>query len=302
MDMQDLILISTSSKNPETKNTLSHFVKTADMQMHSWLAEGEYGQWAVECFLKTDHFLKTNGGAVSSIRNIANSMQLDINLISEKNRRKKILLADMDSTLIKGESLDEIAAKVGIGEEIANITRQSMRGELDFNQSIMKRVAMLKGIKEDILLEIIEETHLNNGASLLAPTMKKSGAFCYIVSGGFDFLTIPIAQKIGFDGSFSNKLEITNSHLTGNVIPPILGVHAKKEALTQLSKQHNLKSADVAAIGDGANDLEMLEAAGLGVAFEGKQLLRNKIATQLNYTGLTGLLFLQGYTIGDMVS
>ena len=137
---------------------------------------------------------------------------------------------------------------------------------------------------------------------MLAPTMKKSGAFCYIVSGGFDFLTIPIAQKIGFDGSFSNKLEITNSHLTGNVIPPILGVHAKKEALTQLSKQHNLKSTDVAAIGDGANDLEMLEAAGLGVAFEGKQLLRDKIATQLNYTDLTGLLFLQGYTIGDMVS
>ena len=98
MDMQDLILISTSSKNPETKNTLSHFIKTADMQMHSWLAEGEYDQWAVECFLKTDW------GAVSSIRNIANSMQLDINLISEKNRRKKLLLADMDSTLIKGES------------------------------------------------------------------------------------------------------------------------------------------------------------------------------------------------------
>ena len=141
--MQDLILISTSSKNPETKNTLSHFIKTVDMQMHSWLAEGEYGQWAVECFLKTDHFLKTNWGTVSSIRNIANSMQLDINLISEKNRRKKLLLADMDSTLIKGESLDEIGAKVGIGEEIANITGQSMRGELDFNESITKGVAML---------------------------------------------------------------------------------------------------------------------------------------------------------------
>ncbi len=293
--MQDLILISTSSKNPETKNLLTHFIKTADMQMHSWLSEGEYDQWAVECIFKNDRV------AFSSIRKIASSMQLDINLISKKNRRKKLLLADMDSTLIKGESLDEVAAKVGIGKEIANITRQSMRGELDFNQSITRRVAMLKGIKEDILLEIIEETHLNNGASLIAPTMKKSGASCYIVSGGFDFLTIPIAKKISFDGSFSNRLELENSYLTGNIIPPILGVHSKKETLTQLSKQHKIKSADVAAIGDGANDLEMLEAAGLGVAFEGKQLLRDKIATQLNYTDLTGLLFLQGYTINDIV-
>ena len=294
--MQDLILISTSSKNPETKYTMSQFMKTAGGQRHLWLSEGEYDQWAVECFLETD------STELSSICKIANSMHLDINLISKKNRRKKLLLADMDSTLIKGESLDEIAAKVGIGKEIANITRQSMRGEVDFNQSITRRVAMLKGIKEDILLEIIEETHLNNGASLLAPTMKKSGAYCYIVSGGFDFLTIPIARKIGFDGSFSNRLEIENSYLTGNVIPPIFGEHAKKEALTQLSKQHKIKSEDVAAIGDGANDLKMLEAAGLGVAFEGKQLLRDKIATQLNYTDLTGLLFLQGYSIGDIYS
>ena len=147
---------------------------------------------------------------------------------SERNRQKKLLIADMDSTLIIGESLDEIAAKVGKGEEIANITLQSMRGDLDFNQSIAQRVAMLKGTREDILLEIIEETYLNNGASLLAPTMKKRGAFCYIVSGGFDFLTIPIAKKIGFDGSFSNRLEVENSLLTGNVVPPILGAHAKK--------------------------------------------------------------------------
>ena len=294
--MQELILISVSSKNPETKNTVSNFMKIAGMQMHLWLAEGEYDQWAVECYTKTE------SKELSVIRKIANSMQLDINLVKQRNRQKKLLIADMDSTLIIGESLDEVAAKVGKGEEIANITLQSMRGELDFNQSIAQRVAMLKGTREDILLEIIEETYLNNGASLLAPTMKRRGASCYIVSGGFDFLTIPIAKKIGFDGSFSNRLEVENSLLTGNIVPPILGVHAKKEALNQLSKKYKIRNEDVAAIGDGANDLEMLKAAGLGIAFKGKQLLRDKIATHLNYTDLTGLLFLQGYTINDIYS
>ena len=294
--MQELILISVSSKNPETKNTVSNFMKIAGMQMHLWLAEGEHDQWAVECYTKTE------SRELPIIRKIANSMQLDINLVKQRNRQKKLLIADMDSTLIIGESLDEVAAKVGKGEEIANITLQSMRGELDFNQSIAQRVAMLKGTREDILLEIIEETYLNNGASLLAPTMKRKGASCYIVSGGFDFLTIPIAKKIGFDGSFSNRLEVENSLLTGNIVPPILGVHAKKEALNQLSKKYKIRNEDVAAIGDGANDLEMLKAAGLGIAFKGKQLLRDKIATHLNYTDLTGLLFLQGYTINDIYS
>ena len=294
--MQELILISTSSKNPKTKITMSDFMRIAGVRLHTWLAEGEYDQWAAECYSKNKR------SELSSIRKIANSMQLDVNLVSERNRQKKLLIADMDSTLIIGESLDEVALKVGKGEEIANITSQSMRGELDFNQSIALRVAMLKGTREDILSEIIEETYLNNGASLLAPTMKKSGASCYIVSGGFDFLTIPVAKKIGFDGSFSNRLEIENSLLTGNVIPPIFGGHAKKEVLTQLSKKYKIKSKHVAAIGDGANDLEMLEAAGLGVAFQGKQLLRDKISTQLNYTDLTGLLFLQGFTINDIFS
>ena len=294
MDMQDLILISTSSKNPETKHALSQFMETNDVRIHSWLAEGEHNQWAVECFLKPDSIV------LSSIRKIANSMQFDINLIREKNRIKRLLVADMDSTLIKGESLDEIAGKVGVRKEIANITRQSMKGELDFNQSITRRVAMLEGMREDVLLEIIEETHLNNGASLLAPTMKKNGSSCYIVSGGFNFLAIPIAKKIGFDGSFSNRLEINNSLLTGKLIPPILGMHAKKEVLVQLSRRHKLKTEDVIAVGDGANDLEMLGSAGLGVAFKGKQILRDKIATQLQYTDLTGLLFLQGYSINDI--
>ncbi len=294
--MQALILISASAKNPDLKNTLSYFMETVGMTKHRWLAEGENDQWAIEC-----HF-KKEADKITSIRKMGDSLGLDINLINEANRQKKLLLADMDSTLVKGESLDEVAAKAGIGDQIANITLQSMRGELDFNQSIIRRIAMLKGLREEILIEIIAETQLNNGASSLAPTMKKNGAFCYIVSGGFDFLAIPIAKKIGFDGSFSNRLEIENLHLTGNLIPPILDLRAKQETLNYLCEKHDIKSSDVAAIGDGANDLRMLENAGLGVAFQGKPLLREKVETQLNHTDLNGLLFLQGYTNKEICS
>ena len=294
--MQALILISASAKNPDLKNTLSYFMETVGMTKHRWLAEGENDQWAIEC-----HFKKETD-KITSIRKMGDSLGLDINLINEANRQKKLLLADMDSTLVKGESLDEVAAKAGIGDQIANITLQSMRGELDFNQSIIRRIAMLKGLREEILIEIIAETQLNNGASSLAPTMKKNGAFCYIVSGGFDFLAIPIAKKIGFDGSFSNRLEIENLHLTGNLIPPILDLRAKQETLNYLCEKHDIKSNDVAAIGDGANDLGMLKNAGLGVAFQGKPLLREKVKTQLNHTDLTGLLFLQGYTNKEICS
>ena len=294
--MQALILISASAKNPDLKNTLSYFMETVGMTKHRWLAEGENDQWAIEC-----HFKKETD-KITSIRKMGDSLGLDINLINEANRQKKLLLADMDSTLVKGESLDEVATKAGIGDQIANITLQSMRGELDFNQSIIRRIAMLKGLREEILTEIIAETQLNNGASSLAPTMKKNGAFCYIVSGGFDFLAIPIAKKIGFDGSFSNRLEIENLHLTGNLIPPILDLRAKQETLNYLCEKHDIKSNDVAAIGDGANDLGMLKNAGLGVAFQGKPLLREKVKTQLNHTDLTGLLFLQGYTNKEICS
>ena len=294
--MQALILISASAKNPDLKNTLSYFMETVGMTKHRWLAEGENDQWAIEC-----HFKKETD-KITSIRKMGDSLGLDINLINEANRQKKLLLADMDSTLVKGESLDEVATKAGIGDQIANITLQSMRGELDFNQSIIRRIAMLKGLREEILIEIIAETQLNNGASSLAPTMKKNGAFCYIVSGGFDFLAIPIAKKIGFDGSFSNRLEIEDLHLTGNLIPPILDLCAKQETLNYLCEKHDIKSSDVAAIGDGANDLRMLENAGLGVAFQGKPLLREKVETQLNHTDLTGLLFLQGYTNKEICS
>ena len=292
--MQALILISSSNNNSDTRTNLSDFIKANGLGLHRWLAEGEENQWAVECNVRY------NDINIELFRKNGQQFEFDINLISNTNRRKKLLLADMDSTLIKGESLDEIAHKVGVGQEVSKITRQTMNGELDFNQSIIRRVSLLKGVKQSVLDEIIEETVLTSGANLIAPTMKKNGAYCFVLSGGFDFLTSQVAKKIGFDGSFSNSLEIKNSQLTGNINFPIFGMHSKLQTLTNLCNEKNISVKEAAAIGDGANDLEMLKKAGLGVAFNGKPILKKKIKTQLNHTDLVGLLFLQGYDVSEI--
>ncbi|MBT5574719.1 MAG: phosphoserine phosphatase SerB [Alphaproteobacteria bacterium] len=294
--MQDLILITTSSYDAKTHDIISQFANTLNLNEKCWLAKGEFGQWAAE------YTAIKKAPNLTAMRQKADILGLDINIIANHNRQKKLLLADMDSTLICGESLDEVAVKAGIGDKIAAITRQTMQGELDFNQSVTQRVALLNGLSQNILSEIIAETQLTPGAARLAPVMRKNGAFCYIVSGGFDFLTTPIAEKIGFNDSFSNRLEIKDNALTGKIIPPILGQKAKQDKLFQLCKQHMISVEDSLAIGDGANDLEMLTAAGLGIAFNGKPLLRKIIHTQLNHTDLSGLLFLQGYSASQIFS
>lgn len=235
------------------------------------------------------------------LRQHADSTGIDVNLMPAENRRKAILIADMDSTIITSESLDELAVLAGIGEQVATITRRSMAGELDFETALDQRVAMLAGKPKGLINQIIADSKLTDGARVLVQTMRAYGAFCYLISGGFDVLTGPIANECGFHGHHANHLDHDETNIIGTVRKPVLDRKAKVRYLTHYCQLHNVDLAATACIGDGANDLGMLEQAGLGVAFHGKPILREKVALQLNHTNLTGLLYLQGYKLDEFV-
>jgi len=239
--------------------------------------------------------------AFLDLRQHADSDGIDVNLVPAQNRRKAILIADMDSTIITSESLDELAMLAGIGKQVEAITRRSMAGELDFETALDERVAMLAGKPKELIDQIIANSKLTDGARILVQTMRAHGAFCYLVSGGFDVLAGPIAAGCGFHGHHANHLDHDGTIITGTVRKPVLDRQAKVTLLTHYCHLHNIDLAATASIGDGANDLGMLEKAGFGVAFHGKPILRETVALQLNHTNLTGLLYLQGYTLNEFV-
>ena len=239
---------------------------------------------------------------VAKLRKDADAMHVDVNIIPTRNRRKRLLIADMDSTIITSESLDDLARIAGLGNEIAHITAQSMAGKIDFEESIDARVAMLAGKPATLFNKLLDEMTLTDGAVSLVKTMRANGAYCYLVSGGFDFATAHIRDICGFHGDHANHMDISSDLIEGTVRKPILDRNAKANYLRQYCTMHNLTMADTATIGDGANDLEMLRAASFGVAFHGKPILRKHIGLQLNHTDLSGLLYLQGYGEHEFVS
>ena len=266
-----------------------------------WLAPNMAAE--ISCLAADDLFSGNilQNQAFRELRQSADSAGIDVNLVPADNRRKAILIADMDSTIITSESLDELAILAGIGEQVTAITDRSMAGELDFETALDERVAMLAGKPKELIDQIIANSKLTDGARILVQTMRAHGAFCYLVSGGFDFLTGPIAAECGFHGHHANHLDHDETSITGTVRKPVLDRQAKVTYLTNYCKLHNVDLAATASIGDGANDLGMLEHAGFGVAFHGKPILRKTVALQLNHTDLTGLLYLQGYTQDEFV-
>jgi phosphoserine phosphatase len=220
---------------------------------------------------------------------------VDINIVPAENRRKKLLIADMDSTIISVECIDELADFAGVKDHVADITERAMRGELNFEQSINERVALLTDLSETVLEQCyVERISLNPGAKTLVQTMNKIGAMTALVSGGFLYFTSRIAKEAGFQMNQANTLLVNNGKLTGKVAMPILGQQAKLESLHALCKSGGYTPADVLAVGDGANDRSMVEAAGLGVAYHAKQALADIADARLNHSDLTALLALQG--------
>jgi phosphoserine phosphatase len=202
----------------------------------------------------------------------------------------------MDSTMITVECIDELADYAGIKAEVAEVTERAMRGEIDFEGALRSRVALLKGLEETAIdLCRAERVRITPGAGPLVRTMRKAGAYCLLVSGGFTRFAEPVAAEIGFDRAIANSLEVESGRLTGTVGLPIVGAEAKKRALIDTAAERGIDLDDALAVGDGANDIPMIQSAGLGVAYHAKPKVAEAAGARIERSDLTALLFAQGY-------
>jgi phosphoserine phosphatase len=226
-----------------------------------------------------------------------------VDLIAQQaeGRRKRLLIADMDSTIVTSETLDELAGFAGLKDRIAAITKRAMNGELDFESALRERVGMLAGLSVDALQRTWEATELMPGARELVATMRAAGARCALVSGGFTFFTGRVAALVGFHEHHSNTLLEAEGQLTGHVADPILGRNAKLATLKRLAAEEGIGLDATVAVGDGANDLDMIQAAGLGVAFRAKPVVAAAARARVEHADLRALLFAQGYRDGEFV-
>ncbi len=231
------------------------------------------------------------------------AMGIDLAVQEARGRRKHMLLADMDSTMIEQECIDELADIAGIGAHVAAITARAMNGELNFEDALRARVALLKGLDAGVIEQVIaSRISFTPGGDALIATMKAHGAYAALVSGGFTAFTAHVAQTLGFDEHRANTLELDGNALAGRVAEPILGRDAKVAALHEITAQLGLAKTDVIAVGDGANDLGMLKAAGAGVALHAKPVVAAECDLRINHGDLTALLYLQGYRVDDFVT
>jgi phosphoserine phosphatase len=244
--------------------------------------------------LAADFFVES--GDLPSLKADLADLPVDLAVQSVANRRKRLLIADMDSTIINVECLDELADFAGVKEQVSEITERAMRGELAFEGALRERVGMLKGLGVEALQSCYDQrVRLNPGAEILVRTMAKHGARCALVSGGFTFFTSRVAKAAGFHLNRANTLIELDGALTGHVGDPILGKEAKLAALNEETAALGLTPADALAVGDGANDLAMIEAAGLGVAYRAKPIVAAQADAKVDHTDLTTLLYFQGY-------
>jgi phosphoserine phosphatase len=219
---------------------------------------------------------------------------------SDEPRWKRLLVADMDSTIIGQECIDELADYVGLKDKVARITERAMQGEIDFRGALRERVRLLAGLDERELKRCLKErVHLTSGAETLVQTMRAGGASCLLVSGGFLSFAEPVAKTVGFDRVKANRLVFAGGKLSGEVGDPIVDTMAKREALIEARDELNLANSDVMAIGDGANDKLMIEEAGLGIAFKAKPALAEAADAELKHHGLDALLWVQGVSRRD---
>ena len=239
---------------------------------------------------------------LSQLRQLPEADFIDINLLHSAPQVRQLVLCDMDSTIITGESLDELSTLAGIGAEVSAITARAMAGEIDFRDALAERLSLLTGESASLLDQLVADTKAFDGAAELVGTMRAQGATCLLVSGGFTFLTSDIAARFGFNAHFANELALKDGLIAGYAHEPIIDSSAKLRILNDYCKTLSVSHEQVMSLGDGANDIPMLSAAGLGIAWQAKPLVRETIAVQLSHSTLCGPLFLQGLCEKDIVS
>jgi phosphoserine phosphatase len=227
---------------------------------------------------------------------------VDVVVQREAERRRRLLVADMDSTMITVECIDELADYAGLKAEISEVTEQAMRGQLDFESALERRVSLLKGLQEAVLARCHDErVRIMPGAVPLVRTMRKAGAYCVLVSGGFTSFADKVAETIGFDRAVANRLGLADGNIDGTVGRPIVGASAKRDSLIHAAAEQGLAMEETLAVGDGANDIPMIEAAGLGVAYHAKPGAAAVADARIEHNDLTALLYAQGYARRDWV-
>lgn len=300
--MNSIAAVATLIANPANANLSPAIVSAVnallpDSGAVDWLAEAV----AADIFFRLPS-LQDRTPLQDKIRDSVADNKIDVILQPSAKRRKKLFLADMDSTIIGQECIDELADSIGIKDHVAAITERAMRGEIEFEPALRERVSLLQGLDATITDTVIaERITLNPGARTLVQTMRANGVHTLLVSGGFTLFTKQIAAKTGFHENRANQLIIEDGKLSGSVLEPILGRQAKLEALLEFRSKLELTEADTLAIGDGANDLAMLEQAGLGIAYYAKPAVAAAAHARIDNSDLTALLYAQGYSQSEFV-
>lgn len=258
-----------------------------------WLSDGEACDIVFSGSITTD--------LEPRIRDLLVDQKIDLAIQPLQGRRKKLLLSDMDSTIVTAETLDELADFAGLKDKISAITARAMNGELDFREALDERVGMLKGLSAETLDDTMRQITYSPGAETLVRTMSANGAYTALVSGGFTYFTSRVREAIGFDFDTGITLGIENGTLTGTVTGEIVTKDVKREILLRLANEQNIDLKDTLTVGDGANDLPMLQTAGLGVAYRAKPVVVASAPYRIDHAGLDALLFMQGYSREEFV-